>query len=164
MLNFLPVVGLIAPILLYLVFFFVNSAVFSAIGLSSDNMLTGVAIFSVVVWIWSGLYARSANKFLSKRDKGDFKKAFGVNSIVEVSQLFIMLFVNSLFGSNNIFVAGFIWVFMMYVGGNALRLWLTKMTFELKTGEATNANKVIFFVETLIYFPAIGYFGWLAIL
>ena len=164
MIKMLPLLGLVIPPILYLIFFGISSSAFSAIGLTADNMLIGVIIISVIVWLWSAAYARSANKFLSKRNKGDFKKAFGVNSIAEVSQLFICLFVNSLFGSNNIFVAGFILVFMMYVGGNALRLWLTKMTFELKTGEATNANKVIFFVETLIYFPAIGYLGWLATL
>ena len=164
MFNFLPVIGLVAPILLYLVFFFTNSVGFSAIGLSNDNLLTGVVIFTIIVWIWSAVYARSANKFLSKRDKGDFKKAFGVSGVTESLQIFIWLFVNSMFGSNNLFVTGFIIVFIMYVGGNAFRLWLTKMTFDLKTGESVNANKVVFFLETLIYVPFLTYLGWLATL
>ena len=95
MINLLPVFGLVAPPILYFVFFGLNSSAFSAIGLSGDNMLIGVSILTVIVWTWSGFYAKSANKYFAKMGNSNFKKSFGVQSISETTQLFIWLFIHS---------------------------------------------------------------------
>ena len=81
MIKLLPILGLVAPPIMYLVFFGISSSAFSVIGLTADNMLIGVIIISAIAWLWSAAYARSANKFFTKSDKGDFKKAIGVNSL-----------------------------------------------------------------------------------
>lgn len=152
--KFLPVFGLVAPPLLYLTFFVVNGSAFSGVGLSSDNMLLSVGVISVVIWVWSAGYARSANKFLTKRDKGDFKQAFGVNSTTEVFQLTLWLFADFTFGSTENLYSGLAaCILLMYVGGNALRVWLTKVNFEIDQATALNANKINLLVESIIYLP-----------
>ena len=153
MINLLPIFGLVAPPILYLVFFGVNSSAFSAIGLSGNNMLIGVGVITGIVWVWSAGYAKSANKFFSKRDKSDFKKSFGAQSVSETAQLFIWLFVNTLFGTGNPFIAVAISLLIMYLGGNALRLWLTSLAFDVDMKTAANGNKVNLIIETIIYVP-----------
>ena len=153
MINLLPVLGLVLPPILYLVFFGVNSSAFSAIGLSGNNMLMGVGVITAIIWIWSAGYAKSSNKFFTKRDKGDFKKSFGAQGVAETAQLFIWLFVNTLFGTGNPFTAVAISLLIMFLGGNALRLWLTSLAFDVEMKTAANANKVNLIVETVIYVP-----------
>jgi len=151
--KMLPLLGLVIPPILYLIFFGISSSAFSAIGLTADNMLIGVIIISVIVWLWSAAYARSANKFFTKSDKGNFKKAFGVNSLPFSAQIFIWLFINTLFGTGNPFTAVLICLLIMFFGGNALRLWLTMIVFDVPIKTSANANKVNLIFETLIYVP-----------
>ena len=153
MIKMLPLLGLVIPPILYLIFFGISSSAFSAIGLTADNMLIGVIIISVIVWLWSAAYARSANKFFTKSDKGNFKKAFGVNSLPFSAQIFIWLFINTLFGTGNPFTAVLICLLIMFFGGNALRLWLTMIVFDVPIKTSANANKVNLIFETLIYVP-----------
>jgi len=151
--KMLPLLGLVIPPILYLIFFGISSSAFSGIGLTADNMLIGVIIISVIVWLWSAAYARSANKFFTKSDKGNFKKAFGVNSLPFSAQIFIWLFINTLFGTGNPFTAVLICLLIMFFGGNALRLWLTMIVFDVPIKTSANANKVNLIFETLIYVP-----------
>lgn len=153
MIKMLPILGLVIPPILYLIFFGISSSAFSAIGLTADNMLIGVIIISVIVWLWSAAYARSANKFFTKSDKGNFKKAFGVNSLPFSAQIFIWLFCNTLFGTGNLVTAIVIILLIMFLGGNALRLWLTTIAFDVPMKTSANANKVNLIVETLLYGP-----------
>jgi hypothetical protein len=153
MINLLPVLGLVAPPIVYLVFFGINSSAFSALGLSGNNMLMGVSVITGIVWIWSAGYAKSANKFFTKRDKGNFKKSFGAQGVVFTAQLFIWLFVNTLFGTGNAFTAIAISLLIMYLGGNALRLWLTSLLFDVEIKTAAKANKFNLIIETVAYIP-----------
>jgi hypothetical protein len=152
MVNLLPVLGLVAPPIIYLVFFGVNSSAFSAIGLSGNNMLMGVGFITGWVWIWSAGYARSVNKFFTKRDKGDFKKSFGVQSVSELARLLIWLFAGIMYdGTGNPFTATTICLLIMFLCGNALRLWLTSIAFDVEMKTAANANKVNLIVDTVGY-------------
>ena len=60
-------------LVIYLLFFGINSSIFSAFGMSGDNMLLTVLTFSLLIWLWSASYARSVNKFLKKKEKDNFK-------------------------------------------------------------------------------------------
>jgi hypothetical protein len=151
--KLLPVFGLFAPPLLFLAFFTENGSAFSGLGLSGDNMLLSVGVLSGVIWIWSAVYARSASKFLAKQDKGDFKKTFGVNSTTFVAQLTIW-HLSGLISSGSVdealktLLAA---TLIMYVGGNLLRVLLTKVAFELEFGTAVNANKFNLVGESIAY-------------
>ena len=150
MINLLPVFGLVAPPILYFVFFGLNSSAFSAIGLSGDNMLIGVSIITVIVWTWSGVYAKSANKFFAKMENSNFKKSFGVQSISETTMLFIFLFTDALFEVNNYIDLAQIFLIIFFVG-NALRLWLTSLAFGVEIKTAANANKFNLLEETVVW-------------
>jgi len=151
MINLLPVFGLVAPPILYFVFFGLNSSAFSAIGLSGDNMLIGVSIITVIVWTWSGFYAKSANKYFAKMENSNFKKSFGVQSISETTQLFIWLFIDTLFEIDNIYIELAQITLIIFFVGNALRLWLTSLAFGVEIKTAANANKFILLEETVLW-------------
>ena len=98
--TYSPIIGFVAPPVLYLLFFAMGSVAFSALGLSAENMLLGVVVISVIVWSWSLVAGRSQYKFLKKRDLGgNFKDTFGINSIAVCSQIIIWLFVNVFTGN-----------------------------------------------------------------
>lgn len=79
----MPILGLLMPPALYLLFFGTNSSAFSAVGLSANNMLVTVALASAIILVFTAALARSTNKFFKKNGIGDFKKAFGANSLSE---------------------------------------------------------------------------------
>lgn len=152
----LPLFGLVLPPLLYLIFFGINSSAFSALGLSSNNMLISVGIISLIIWIWSSWYARSVNKYFRKKEKGNFKNSFGVQSISETFQLFIWLFISVTFASSNPFSQLLIILLLMLLVGNIFRIWLTSFSYEVDFKTATNANKFNLIWEIILYGPAIS--------
>lgn len=148
----LPTAGLIAPPLIYLLFFGINSSIFSAFGMSGDNMLLTVLIFSLLIWLWSAFYARSVNKFLKKKEKDNFKLVFGINSFAWSIGL-IIWFSSSSLGISNIFLAlGFLVIFIFIVD-NFLRVWLTSIAFDLEIKTSLNANKFVLIIESILYLP-----------
>lgn len=150
----LPTAGLIAPPLIYLLFFGINSSIFSAFGMSGDNMLLTVLIFSLLIWLWSASYARSVNKFLKKKEKDNFKLVFGINSFAWSIGL-IIWFSSSSLGISNIYLAlGFLLIFIFIVD-NFLRVWLTSIAFDLEIKTSLNANKFVLIFESIIYLPIV---------
>ncbi|MDG2176634.1 MAG: hypothetical protein P8M72_10970 [Gammaproteobacteria bacterium] len=150
--NHLPIVGLIAPPLIYLFFFGINSSAFSALGMSGDNMLLSVLIISLLIWGWSALYARSVNKFLKKQEKDNFKLVFGINSFAWFPGLIFWFSFDSL-GMSNIFLAiGFLLIFI-FILDNFVRVWLTSIAFDLEIKTSLNANKFVLIIETIAYLP-----------
>ena len=164
MLNLLPMLGLVAPPILYLAFFSINSSTFSGLGLAGDNMLQIVGFGSLICWSWSAFYSRSVNRFFRKRDKGNFKLAFGVNSTVLLLQTFLWVFgdltLSNTLGGAMSGVA--VLVLLMFLGGNAVRVWLTGLAFEVGRGDAINSQKFNLIIETLVYSPAIAWSVYVA--
>lgn len=164
MVNLLPMIGLVAHPLLYIGFFSINSSIFSGLGLSGDNMLLTVGFCSLLMWSWAAFYSRSVNRFFKKRDKGNFNVAFGVNSVAEAFMVFVYLFVdltmgNTVSGALNGLV---VFLLLMFLGGNALRVWLTAIAFEVERGEAINSQKYNLIIETVLWSPWIAYSIYMA--
>jgi len=152
--NHLPIVGLIAPPLIYLFFFGINSSAFSALGMSGDNMLLSVLIISLFIWVWSATYARSVNKFLKKQEKDNFKLVFGINSFAwSLGLIFWFIFDSLGMVMSNIFLAiGFLLIFI-FILDNFVRVWLTSIAFDLEIKTSLNANKFVLIIETILYLP-----------
>ena len=165
MLNLLPVLGLVLPPSLYLIFLGINSSVFSSLGLSGDNMLITVAVASAIIWLWAAFYARSTNNFFKKQDAGNFKQCFGIHGVAETLAIFVWLFgdyvsealIDSVSGMS---FAILVQVIFMFVFGNILRTYLTSRCFKISLSSAINANKVVFIFEILFYTPAALYFSY----
>ena len=114
-------------------------------------MFITVAIITLLIWSWSANYARSQNKFLKKRDNGDFKILFGINSIATTVALTLWLFVNSTMGVANVFVSLAILLIVMFILSNAMRIWLTSTTFSVNGKTSINSLKFVLIEEIVIY-------------
>lgn len=148
--TYSPIIGFVAPPVLYLLFFAMGSVAFSALGLSAENMLLGVVVISVIVWSWSLVAGRSQYKFLKKRDLGgNFKDTFGINSIAVCSQIIIWLFVN-VFTGNMWESLAFILILMLVVG-SCIRVFLSNLILSLETSTSLNSLKVVLIEDVLIY-------------
>jgi len=148
-------IGLVAPPIIYLIFFGLNSTAFSIAGLSGSGVLTYVVIISLFVWSWSAGFARSSNKFFKKRENGDFKTLFGINCISMMAPSLIYLFGNSTMGVANVFLLVALLYFVMFILGNAIRIWLTSRIFSVDIKTSMNAHKVVLIFEILGYSLAI---------
>ena len=159
MVNLLPVFGLVAPPLLFLAFFSINSSIFSGLGLSGDSMLQIVGFGSLLIWFESAFYSRSVNRFFKKREKGNFKLAFGVNSTAALFQIFLWLFADLTMGNtmSGVAIGLLVLMLLMFLGGNALRVWLTTLAFEVERGGAINSQKYNLIIETVLFSPWIAY-------
>ena len=150
--------GLIFPVILILSNYYFVSQVSSVLGYSGSFQATTYAIAIGIVWMWAALYGRSVNKFLSKRGKGNFKMAFGAHGVTESVQILVFTLAISMASMNSYLFWIVIALLSAYLGGNAFRLWLTKLTFDLSYSEAANANKVVFIIETLLWAPITGWY------
>ena len=149
--QMIGMVGLVAPPIIYFLFFGLYSTAFSVIGLSGSGMLASVAIISILIWCYSAGFARSANKFFKKRENGDFKTLFGINSIAAITPLMIYLFGNSTMGIANVFLLVALVYIAMFIVGNAIRIWLTSIIFSVDIKTSMNAHKFVLIFEIVCY-------------
>jgi hypothetical protein len=143
--------GLVAPPIIYFLFFGINSTAFSVIGFSGSGVLGGVAIISLLIWAWSANYAKSQNKFFKKRENGDFKTLFGVNSIAMSVQIALWLFVNPSMGVTNVWGSLALLIIAMFISGNVIRIWLTSIIFTVEIKTSINSLKIVLIEEIVIY-------------
>jgi hypothetical protein len=157
--KILPVIGLLSIPAIYLVFFATNTSVFATLGLSQDNLLVMLGVLSLIVWIWSAINARSQNKFMKKREQGNFPLAFGINSASEAVALLIWFGMDVAIPdnpdlSNPVAYMSGIMVFVlasMLLLGNFLRIFLSKIFFESDFKTTLNSLKFVLFTQVLLY-------------
>lgn len=161
-----PVIGLLSIPTIYLVYFATSASVFATLGLSQDNLLMMLGGLSLIVWIWSAQYARSQNKFMKKREQGNFPLAFGINSASEAVALLIWFGMDVVIPDNPdlsnpvAYVSG-LTVFVLastLLLSNFLRIFLSKIFFESDFKTTLNSLKFVLFTEVLLYGLASAYY------
>jgi|TARA_B110000902_G_scaffold214364_1_gene246304 hypothetical protein len=149
--KIIGLVGLVTPPILYFLFLGINSTALSTMGLSANGGLVGVSIISLLIWVWSSNYARSQNKFFKKREEGDFKVLFGINSVGMSVQVVLWLFVNSSMGSSNVWGGLALLIVTMFILGNVVRIWLTSKIFSIEIKTSINSLKIVLIEEIVLH-------------
>ena len=150
----LPTVGLIAPLLFYLILYFlIKSGVF-LVPFMYSNILEYVLMPTLMVWGWSAIYASIVNKFLKKKEKDNFKLVFGINSVATFLGLIILALSNLLGIINSYFDRGLLLI-LMFILNNFSRVWMTSTAFDLEVKTSLKANKFVLIIETIVFFTAI---------
>lgn len=165
-----PIVAFFLTPVLYVIFFTINADIFSFLGVNSDHMLYVIGFSSVLVWLWSLFWSRSMNKYLRKKDKGNFKVVFAINNSATALVVFLYLFSSwmdpnglesNLFSKAFFFMALF-WL-VVFLLENFLRIYLTSKMLDVSRGDAIRSAKFLLFWEILGYGALIAFFLYAAI-
>jgi len=164
-----PIVAFFLTPVLYVIFFTINADIFSFLGVNSDHMLYVVGFSSVLLWLWSLVWSRSMNKFLRKRDKGNFKVVFAINNSATALVVFLYLFsswiitpsLESNFYSKAFFFIALFWL-VVFLLENFLRIYLTSKMLDVSRGDAIRSAKFLLFWEILVYGVSIAFFLYAA--
>ena len=164
-----PIVAFFLTPALYVIFFTINADIFSFLGVNSDHMLYVVGFSSILLWLWSLFWSRSMNKYLRKKDKGNFKVVFAINNSATALAVFLYLFTSwmdqngleSNFMSKSFFFFA-LFLLTTFLLENFLRIYLTSKMLDVSRGDAIRSAKFLLFWEILFYGASIAFFLYAA--
>ena len=144
------ILGIVAPPLVYWLFFLGNENWATLLTGSRDNLPMLIGGCASMQFIWAFQEATSVNKWLAKNEQSSFFSCFGINSLSNMCALSIWLFSYMSF-QDNIWNAAVALIAGMFFAGNAVRLLLTKTVLKLSLGQSINALKFVFTEEFVLY-------------